>query len=376
MNKIEQVLEEMRPFCDKVSKTSEEILLKPKSDIAPARLIGLNKLVESVGGTFSPTAFIFNIPLPKQPHQIVHEDELADLPLDALVPGPNPRLSYDSLSFDELHADIKENGMKQRIIVRPSATLKGKYEILDGNRRKKVVERLGWATVKVVIKYIGDIEAHEYAFASNNNRSELTDFEKGRWFKKMLAEFPDQYPNQGVIAKRFGTSQGMVSRLITYYEEQNKELKVPENSEVMPRGIALKGLPSEHVVREIRSASPELQPALRAAAVERNLGREEVHRLKVVLETSNKPIEEALKEQQEEYASQERTEESKKRSLVNALKEYYPENVLLLVLERFGRQSQEKTIKATLVFVDKMAQKVAELGLTEMLLTETEKELN
>ena len=68
----------------------------------------------------------------------------------------------------------------------------GKYEIIDGNRRKRCAELLEWATVPCRIREMTDEEAYETAFIINNDRRDLDPLEQGRWLQIMMATFPEK----------------------------------------------------------------------------------------------------------------------------------------------------------------------------------------
>ena len=134
-----------------------------------------------------------------------------DISLNDLVLGPTPRLNVDDISIEPLFLDLKVNGQKERIIVTPSPKIEGKYEIIDGNRRKRAAEALGWPTLKAEIRDLTDQEAFEPAFILFN-RKELSQFEMGRYFKKGMELYPETYPTQKAVAKRFGKSESSISR--------------------------------------------------------------------------------------------------------------------------------------------------------------------
>jgi ParB family transcriptional regulator, chromosome partitioning protein len=59
--------------------------------------------------------------------------QIRDLPISKILPNPaQPRLSYDEESLTELADSIREHGVLQPILVRPSGS---KYELIAGERR-------------------------------------------------------------------------------------------------------------------------------------------------------------------------------------------------------------------------------------------------
>jgi ParB/RepB/Spo0J family partition protein len=300
--KIEKVLKEEKDNFVRVSKTAQGIIVQPKPLPDVEKLLLHSKLT-AAGAEYSNVTGTFIFP-PEVVKQKTPET-LANIPLQDLIPGPNPRLSMDKLTLQDLYNDIAENGMRQRIDVRPSPHVKGKYEIIDGNRRKKVVEMLGWGTAPCRIKEMTDQEAYETAFTVNNNRRSLSDDEKGRWFKIMLEKFPDVYPNQRELAKRVALDQSTISRLINDYEfrealkakekqhdaerhhglsESSHEESAEPAEAISPSYTPPPYEPPEYVTRQIRAAPAEFHDQLFQEAQEKRLTAEEVKERALQLE--------------------------------------------------------------------------------------------
>lgn len=92
-----------------------------------------------------------------------------------------------------LEADIKTRGQLQSLLVRPSASKPGKYELLSGHRRRKAMKAVGKTDAHVIIARDLDTDAKAIAavFAENNedNRCNLSAREQGRLFETMIAEY-------------------------------------------------------------------------------------------------------------------------------------------------------------------------------------------
>ena len=170
------------------------------------------------------------------PENFAVGDQFAELPLSDLVYGPCPRIALSYQSIDEMLAhimdnklipDLKKNGMKLPIVVRPyqSPYLQNKYEVLDGNRRKQAAEVLKWHTIKVVIKTLSDAEAYEFALMADNKRKELSEYELGRWLYILLVKFPMRYPTHDKLAECLDLKQPTVSQLIKFYIEKTPGLQ-------------------------------------------------------------------------------------------------------------------------------------------------------
>jgi ParB/RepB/Spo0J family partition protein len=376
---IESLIEQLKPNCEKISKNNTGLFIKPKQDLSPALLVLMIKKVEKLGGSYSPSTNTLLLPQVAKKEQRDPE-RLADLLLTDLVPGPNPRLNIDTVGLQELYADMLKNGQKQIIEVRPSPLFPGKYEIIDGNRRKRVAEMLGWPILRAVIKDMTDLEAYENAFIINNDRQELSAFEKGRWFKILMDKWPEEYPTQLTVAKKFGWhTSSSVCRDIQFYEEEQTRLdkikadeqiraekakadaktepeassvsenlrhrkiglnepavpiaepepEVPDETEKLP-------IPSPGHADVIRNAPVKVKPLLRRAAA----AGASVEQLKSLGKRAQLPefnMETAVKNAQEKYKKEEKQEESKKRTVINSLKNVFPEQILQDITEHFDR---------------------------------------
>ena len=412
---IESLIEQLKPNCETISKNAVGLFIKPKKDLAPALLIAMGKKLEKLGATYSPTTNTFLLSqIPKKEQR--DPERLADLLLTDLVPGPNPRLNIDTVGLQELYADMLKNGQKQRLEVRPSPLFPGKYEIIDGNRRKRVAEMLGWPIIKAVIRDMTDQEAYENAFIINNDRQELSAFEKGRWFKILMDKWPEEYPTQLSLAKRFGYhTHAPISRDIKYYEEEQarldalkpipkEEIKAAENTAQTPINESAEAeqkteqqkqtteaqaleqpenvsretitlnepqpvtptpsvqdsngvppvlptvapepevhdeteklpIPSPGHANIIRNAPAKVKPLLRRAAA----AGASVRQLEALKKRAQLPefdMEKAVKNAQEKYKKEEKLEESKKRTVINSLKDVFPEQILQDITEHFDR---------------------------------------
>lgn len=92
-----------------------------------------------------------------------------------------------------LESDIKTRGQLQSLLVRPSASNPGKYELLSGHRRRKAMRAVGKNEAHVIIArdLDDDTKALAAVFAENSedNRCNLSALEQGRLFKTMIAEY-------------------------------------------------------------------------------------------------------------------------------------------------------------------------------------------
>lgn len=112
------------------------------------------------------------------------EPVLARLPLELLRPNPNqPRKHFGEAELQELMASIREAGLIQPIVVRPSVA--GSYLIVAGERRYRAFQRLResnsqFATIPAIIQYRSDHEVAIATLVENVVREDLSPLERAQ----------------------------------------------------------------------------------------------------------------------------------------------------------------------------------------------------
>ena len=130
-----------------------------------------------------------------------------------------PRKSFNKDSLAELTNSIKEQGVIQPIIVRPSASLDGKYEIIAGERRWLASQNAGLHEVPTVILNVDDVKSLEFAIVENVQRQDLNSIEEARGYKRLVDDF--SY-NQDKLSKFIGKSRSYIAnslRLLSLPDE-------------------------------------------------------------------------------------------------------------------------------------------------------------
>jgi ParB-like chromosome segregation protein Spo0J len=81
------------------------------------------------------------------------------IPLDALVPHPlNANTMPDEL-LAKLRANIRRTGRYPHFVVRPHSSEPGKWQVLDGHHRLRVIRELGFAEARCDVWEVDDREA-------------------------------------------------------------------------------------------------------------------------------------------------------------------------------------------------------------------------
>ena len=130
-----------------------------------------------------------------------------------------PRKNFNKDSLAELTNSIKEQGVIQPIIVRRSASLDGKYEIIAGERRWLASQNAGLHEVPTVILNVDDVKSLEFAIVENVQRQDLNPIEEARGYQRLVDDF--SY-NQEKLSKFIGKSRSYIAnslRLLSLPDE-------------------------------------------------------------------------------------------------------------------------------------------------------------
>lgn len=124
--------------------------------------------------------------------------------------------SYLHEEFLELKRQITESGGNTvPIKVRPIPSTSGvvttaDFEVVWGHRRHRACLEAG-LPVRAYVEAVTDEQLVAQMHTENLNRKDLTAYERGRAYDRMIVE--GLYPNQLVLAQRLGVNAGDVSRL-------------------------------------------------------------------------------------------------------------------------------------------------------------------
>jgi len=107
--------------------------------------------------------------------------------LAELRPGRfNPRRSFPEDQLEELAASIRERGLVQPIIVRPTQGQAQAYEIVAGERRWRAAQLAHLHQVPVVVRSLSDQEAVEIAIIENVQREDLNAIEEAEGYRLLM----------------------------------------------------------------------------------------------------------------------------------------------------------------------------------------------
>ena len=141
------------------------------------------------------------------------------LPIELMAPSPyQPRRIFNEDDITELTASVRERGVLQPILVRPSRTVSGQYEIVAGERRWRAAQAAQLHEVPVIIRELSDEGVLEIALVENIQRADLNPLEEASGYKRLVDEFGH---TQESLAKVVGKSRSHIAntlRLLTLPE--------------------------------------------------------------------------------------------------------------------------------------------------------------
>lgn len=141
------------------------------------------------------------------------------LPVEFIIANrANPRRSFDSEQLEELTNSIREKGVMQPLLVRPSED-PNIFEIIAGERRWRAAQKAGLHDVPVIVREVGDKEALELAIIENVQRADLNPLEEAMGYGQLIEQF--DYTQQD-LAQVIGKSRSHVANTL-------RLLRLPED---------------------------------------------------------------------------------------------------------------------------------------------------
>ena len=141
------------------------------------------------------------------------EIPIRELDVGRIRPNPfQPRRQFQDDSLDELEASIRENGLLQPLVVRPSGP---DFELVAGERRWRVLTRLGWEKVPTLVRPLSDEQMLVMALVENLQREDLGPLEEAVGYQQLFDGFG---LTQKAVARRVGRERSTVAnalRLLT-----------------------------------------------------------------------------------------------------------------------------------------------------------------
>ena len=171
-----------------------------------------------------------------------------------------PRTQFNEQAMAELAESIRRNGVMQPIIVRPTLSGSGRFEIIAGERRWRAAKMAGLQRVPVIIRAIDDKQALELALVENVQRQDLSPLEEAVGYQRLIEEFDYTQEELGSIV---GKSRSHITNLLRLLSLPDEIKEMIDNGELtVGHARPLIGLPDGvRVAKEIVSRGLSVRQA-------------------------------------------------------------------------------------------------------------------
>jgi ParB family chromosome partitioning protein len=131
--------------------------------------------------------------------------QIREVPVGKILPNPaQPRLSYDEESLTELADSIREHGVLQPVLVRPSGA---QFELIAGERRWRASRMAERDTIPAIVVDFDEVTALEVSIIENLQREDVSPLEEAAMFRKMTEVFGYSVRQ---LAQKVGKDKGYV----------------------------------------------------------------------------------------------------------------------------------------------------------------------
>jgi ParB family chromosome partitioning protein len=134
------------------------------------------------------------------------------LPVDCMGPSPfQPRRSMDEDALQELADSIRQRGILQPLLVRPTPGASGSYQIIAGERRWRAAQKARLHDVPVLVRQLSDADAMAAGLVENLQRTDLNAVEEAAGYQRLLNEFN---MTQDQLAEAIGKSRTHITHTL------------------------------------------------------------------------------------------------------------------------------------------------------------------
>ncbi|MEN6307657.1 MAG: ParB/RepB/Spo0J family partition protein [Anaerohalosphaeraceae bacterium] len=197
------------------------------------------------------------------PDKALHEST-KELSISLIDPNPfQPRSAWNQEELNSLAESIRQNGILQPVIVRPTGD--HKYEIIAGERRFRAAQLAGLSAIPVMIRKATDQQMLELALVENIHRADLNPVERAKAYQNYITTFN---LNQTDAAERLGEDRSVVANHLRILDlPQDIKDMLMEGKLSMGHARAILALPTEQLRRTL--ANKALAGRLSVREVER-----------------------------------------------------------------------------------------------------------
>jgi ParB family chromosome partitioning protein len=148
--------------------------------------------------------------------QLPDSDMLMFVPISAVAPNPHqPRKRFDESRLAELAASLRLSGVIQPIIVRPSPTADGQYQLIAGERRWRAAMIAGLDTIPAIVRQVDLATQARLALIENVQREDLNPIERATAYATLLKTLG---LTQQELAQQLGEDRSSIANFLRLLE--------------------------------------------------------------------------------------------------------------------------------------------------------------
>lgn len=137
-----------------------------------------------------------------------------DLPIGAISPNQRqPRTQFDEEALAALTASVRELGVLQPVLVRPTGA--GSFELIAGERRWRAAKRAGLSLIPAIVRTVDDTLSLEQALVENIQREDLNPLDEAAAYQQLLEDF---HLTHDELASRVGKSRAAISNTLRLFQ--------------------------------------------------------------------------------------------------------------------------------------------------------------
>jgi ParB family chromosome partitioning protein len=122
-----------------------------------------------------------------------------------------PRRQFDRKQLEELASSIREKGIVQPVLLRPTPDQPGRFQLVAGERRWRAAQIARLHEIPAVVRELTDAECYEIALIENIQRQDLSVIDEAQGYAKLLEI--NSY-TQDQLAKIIGKSRSHIANLL------------------------------------------------------------------------------------------------------------------------------------------------------------------
>jgi len=169
-----------------------------------------------------------------------------EIPIELVHRNPDqPRRHFAESEIAELEASIRDKGVLQPILVRPSPKTQGEFEIVAGERRWRAAQQAGLRAIPALVRLLDDDKAFEIAIVENVQREDLNAMEEAQAYASLMRRMAY---TQDKAAAAVGKSRSHVANTL-------RLLQLPD---VVQDHVLFGRLTAGHARAILSAASPEV----------------------------------------------------------------------------------------------------------------------